>query len=442
MRKEEAIYGVIQYHSLTVNTTKRHLQDWLILVRILYTPEQMVLNNEKPTAFSLAKCTKVIQDLKESDDLSLKIFTSENESSFHLVEGNLLEKHLFSRNVFLTHKETITSYVAFQMKTKGLFGYLRSYDEFLYNNEENVQLRRKFEDSETIAGHPKIRIDDEVFIDCNQFAGYDIFYKGFCLTSCWQMYFSQRYHQIIPLRIIEEVQQVERVVKLSDEVIMVELYRDPFKWEDPLNLAYQRLFRDQMGIDQLAWNNGVGILREPFIEYAYSDNMIQTVSYQNEKLQPTNKKAATHFVTRTYDILRGQYQERRIKGVLNAQAYFPWVDEQGMKMMNYLVINPSYALDDGLAAYHFYIRNYLEVEVSDARYHEYTAILNIYIPDELLVKIPYEQLKQRMPDVQMSHLKKRKNRSFCNLKKGNNHLKVNFVPFTALAQIKSELTSR
>lgn len=67
-------------------------------------------------------------------------------------------------------------------------------------------------------------------------------------------------------------------------VVMVELYRDPFQWDHELNLSYQRLFRDQTGIDQLTWDNGVGILREPYIEYAFGDHLIQTIQYQNDRL--------------------------------------------------------------------------------------------------------------------------------------------------------------
>ena len=137
----------------------------------------------------------------------------------------------------------------------------------------------------------------EIVIDCNQFAGYDVFYNGFCLTSCWRMYFSEYYERVLPLVIIKDAQQVEQIQTMEEGVVMVELYRDPFQWDHPANLSYQRLFRDQIGVDQLTWDNGVGILREPFIEYAFGHQLIQTIQYQNDRLQPTVKRKATHFIT-------------------------------------------------------------------------------------------------------------------------------------------------
>lgn len=439
MYKQEEIYVTVQYQNLSRDHIRRHLQDWLVLVRLLYRADKMIYNDDMETAFDLAECHRLIDGIKAQDELSLTLTDGRNESSFHLVEGNMLEKHLLSSQIFLDNRKMITTYVEVQMKSRGVFGYIRSYDEFIYHNEEDIAARRLFQDEAEIQQLPKLKREEQVLVDCNQFAGYDIFYKGFCLTSCWRMYFGHKYHQIIPLAVIKDVQQVEQVQQLSDQVLMVELYKDPFRWDEPINLDYQRLFRDQMGIDQLAWNNGVGILREPFIEYAYSDNMIQTVSYQNERLQPTNKKAATHFVTRTYDLLRGQCQEKRVKGVLNAQAFFPWVDEQGLKMMNYIVINPSFSLDDGLQAYQFYLRNYLEVDLKDARYRDYVAVLNVYVPDEYVESIPFDQLRETMSDIEFSKLKRRKTKSYFDLTKGSNHLRVNFVPYTALKQIDSSI---
>ena len=127
------------------------------------------------------------------------------------------------------------------------------------------------------------------------------------------MYFSEYYERVLPLVIIKDAQQVEQIQTMEEGVVMVELYRDPFQWDHPANLSYQRLFRDQIGVDQLTWDNGVGILREPFIEYAFGHQLIQTIQYQNDRLQPTVKRKATHFITRNFDLVREIYQERRVR---------------------------------------------------------------------------------------------------------------------------------
>lgn len=427
------MFITVQYINLNKQMIKRHLQDWLVFIRLLYQPEQMIVNHEKIQSFSLKKVHHLLNHLTEQEDLEFIVKNGPNESYFHLVDGNLLEKHLISQDIFLTNQQMILNYIEVKMSKRGLFGYIRSYDEYLYHNTDEIEMRQVFQPLSEIEKLPKIRNkENETVVDCNQFAGYDIFYRGFCLTSCWRIYFTSRYHKIIPLAVLEEVQQVEQVTKTAEDVWFVELYKDPYRWQEDLNLGYQRLFRDQMGIDQLAWDNGVGILREPLIEYAYTDNIIQTVQYQNDRLQPTPKKNATHFVTRVFDIVHGNYQEKRVKGVLNAQAYFPWIDEQGMKMMNYLVLNPQYSLDEGFCAYEFYLRNYLEINVTDERYHEYLAILTIYLPDDFLAKVPYKVLKEEMKDVHFTRLKKRKQRVYFDIKKGENHLRVNFVGFSAM----------
>lgn len=440
MKEEEKLLLSIQYRLLEEQAIRKHIQDWLVFVRILFEPEKMIINEQEQGLFSLTRCLEILKRAGNREDITLHVSDGENESSFRLVSGNLLERHLLTGALFKSCRKLILDYTEVQMKTKGLFGYLRSYTEYLYHNADTMAKRLQFQTAAEITCLPKIkRPDGNVVIDCNQFPGYDIFYKGFCLTSCWRMYFSCDYHNVIPLAVIEDVQQVEHVVRISPEVILVELYRDPFHWQRECNLRYQRLFRDQLGIDQLAWDNGIGVLREPFIEYAYSDNLIQTVQYQNDRLQPTGKKAATHFVTRTFDLIRDQQQVKRVRGTLNAQAYFPWVDEQRMKMMNYLVLNPAYALDDGLQAYKFYIRNYLEIEIDpkDGRYHEYLVVLNIYLPDEQAESIPYQQLKQELSDIKFSRLKKRKGERYFDLKKGKNHLRVNFVKASTMPQLEN-----
>lgn len=440
MKKEEKLLLSIQYRLLEEQAIRKHIQDWLVFVRILFEPKKMCIDETKQELFSLTRCLKLLKSAGDKEDLTLHVSDDENEASFRLVAGNLLERHLLTKGLFKRNQKLILDYTEVQMKTKGLFGYLRSYDEYLHHNVDTPDKRLRFQTAEEISCLPKIiRPHGDLVIDCNQFPGYDIFYKGYCLTSCWRMYFSRYYHKVIPLAVIEDVQQVEQVRRIAPDVILVELYRDPFHWDRECNLHYQRMFRDQLGVDQLAWDNGIGILREPFIEYAYSDNMIQTVQYQNDRLQPTEKKAATHFVTRTFDLVRDQQQVKRVRGTLNAQAYFPWVDEQRMKMMNYLVLNPGYALDDGLQAYMFYIRNYLEIEIDpkDGRYHEYLVVLNIYLPDEHAQAIPYQQLKQEMADIKFSRLKKRRGERYFDLKKGKNHLRVNFLQASSMPQLEN-----
>lgn len=145
-------------------------------------------------------------------------------------------------------------------------------------------------------------------------------------------------------------------------------------------MRFQQLFRDQLGISQLSYTNGVGLLKQPYIEFAFEDTVIQTVQYQNEQFQPTKKSDASYFVTRTYNFLTNQYRVNRMKGGLNALAYFPWIDDESERMMNYHILYPELTLDKGLAAFEYYIRDSIEFEIQDMRYKDYTAVLQLFIP--------------------------------------------------------------
>ena len=63
-------------------------------------------------------------------------------------------------------------------------------------------------------------------------------------------------------------------------------------------------------------------------------------------------------------------------------------------------------------------------------------VLNIYLPDEHAQAIPYQQLKQEMADIKFSRLKKRRGERYFDLKKGKNHLRVNFLQASSMPQLE------
>mgnify|MGYP000275140339 FL=1 len=178
-----------------------------------------------------------------------------------------------------------------------------------------------------------------------------------------------------------------------------------------------------------------GLLKPPFVEYIYTDHTIQSVQYQNAQMQPVPKKNASFFVTKSYDIQQGDYKERRVRGTLNAQAYFPWVDENRSRMMCYKVIDPTVALDNGIEAYCYYIREYLEVEVTDEKYQEYLLSLRIYVPSESLSELPLKEVKHRLSDVTFKRIKKKRRNIQFDVKKVEQHLRVQFLDYRELEQL-------
>jgi hypothetical protein len=216
----------------------------------------------------------------------------------------------------------------------------------------------------------------------------------------------------------------------------VELYKDPYRWNTPANLHFQRMFRNQLGIDQLSWLNGVGVLREPFVEYRTSFNLLQIIQYQNDFLQPVPKSQSTHFVTRMYNPLTKEEQVSRIKGTLNTQAYFPLINERQRKMKTVITLFVDQTIDEGLEAYEFYLRQYLAINLDDKKYKSYTPIITFFLPDEYVAKIPLAKLKERMSDVLFSKEKMGRKKSVFSVKKGEVQLQVELLPLSTIYPIE------
>lgn len=435
MKKTKKIYMVAQRADFSLEELKQDVFDWLSFLRILTIPESYCFNDEKAQTFDLLTITHHIQHLTEDENLRIRVNAQGGEFQIHISKLNLHERTILDGMIFLSYQTMIEDYWDTRMVRNAIYGYIRALDEYLYNNVEKIE-KRNFEMASELAKLPKRYNDDKtVIVDCNQLAGYDIYFKGLCLTSCWKMYYSSLYCQIIPKPIFMEVQQVQAVEEIGNQMIKVTLFKDPFNWDLPVNQKYQRLFRDQMGFDQLAWNNGTGVLRPPFIEYAFVEEGIQTVQYQNNYYQPVEKKRATYFVTRKYDTIRQKYIVNRTKGILNAQAYFPWIDEKSRKMMNYRVLDPKMAIDEGLSAYEFYIRQFLEIEVLDKKYDDFVSVLRFYLPKDAIKQIPLDALWDKLFDINISNLKQKESSTRFDLKKAKNHLRVVFLDSSYLESV-------
>ncbi|MGC6769198.1 hypothetical protein [Enterococcus sp. LJL51] len=427
MKKTGKMYMMAQLRSSSSEELTELLKDWLSFIRILTDPQYYRIDDDDTQPFDLFAIKDRFEQLTEKDNLWLKLHADGGEFQIHVSGLSIMERNILDAEVFSKYQGMIENYCDTRMEKCGIYGYVRSLDEYLYNNVERPD-KRDFETADELRQLPKrYNNNKEVVVDCNQLAGYDIFFKGLCLTSCWKMYYSSLYYQIIPKQIFQEVQRVQTIEELKNDVVKISLFINPFKWDAEVNQDFQQFYREQIGVDQLVWNNGVGILKAPVIEFAFIDQVVQTVQYQNDQLQPVEKKKATFFVTRSSDYLRNLYSENRTKGILNVQAYFPWIDHPGKKMMNYRVVNPELALDRGVSAYEFYIRQYLEIKVVDEKYESYLAVLRFYLPDDALKELPLDELQHRLFDANISNMNQKEEAVYFDLKKAENHLRVAFL---------------
>ncbi|MHC5249661.1 hypothetical protein [Enterococcus sp. LJL90] len=438
MQKEEQIYLVNQLRITDQQDFAAVVNDWALLSRLLIDATFIQIDFKDMMDYHPDIIQEFFADVADNQYFTLTVGNPNNVLMLQRSKANLLEKIIIDKDIYQNHQQVIDDYQVRRLEEWGIYGYARSYDEYLYNNTENIEKRKLFETTEEIQQLPKMLNDQGVTqIDTNQLPGCDLFYDGLCLTACWRMFFSKYYFRIILKQILLDIQQVEAIQEHANDLIEITLFKKPLNWDLPANLNYQQLFRDQLGVDQLVWTNGVGVLKDPFIEYSYYKHTIQTVQYQNNRLQPTEKKRATHFVTRYYDLLKQTYKERRVRGLLNSQAYFPLTDEMKSTMMNYKILNPLLTMDEGLAAYEFYIRNYLEINVKDENYQNYLAVLKFYIPNEALQHVPVAELRHQMKDIKIGRVRKNKGDLRVDLKKGTNHLRVVFASQQKLEEQKS-----
>ena len=435
MSRTNKMYMVAQLAGFSLTDLQQEVLDWLSLVRILTTPKTFQWGTTATADFDLKQIEANIQQLSQEENLWLKLKCQGGEFQLHIANLTLFMRNIVDTEIYSENALMIEDYFDTRVIKNGVYAQIRSLDEYLYNNVEKIE-KRKFDSEEEIANLPKrYNNEKEIVIDCNQLAGYDVDFRGLSLTSCWKMYYSSIYFQIIPKQVFLEVQQVQKVEELEHEIVKITLFNSPENWEMAVNKNFQRLFRDQMGFDQLAWNNGVGVLRAPYIEFAFVDDMIQTVQYQNDQLQPVEKKSATNFVTRSYDYVHKRYLENRTKGMLNAQAYFPWIDQKSRKMMNYRVLNPDLAIDGGVSAYEFYIRQFLEINILDDNYDTFTSVLRFYLPKESVQKLPLQALQEKLKDVTISNLEQKEVSTYFDLKKSSNHLRVVFLDYSYLDSV-------
>ncbi|MGX7196181.1 hypothetical protein [Enterococcus olivae] len=431
MEKTDKIYCFIQYPILESIDRKDILADALSLGRIFFDPLYLEYEQQM-RPYSLDAQRLLLDSLPDEKNFTVRIHDQWSESVFQQYDEVIFERHYFTREQFETKQAILLDYMKIKMK-HARFGYIRSYDEFLYHNIEKLDYRKIIEEDQETHRHPKKKnAQGEVIVDGHYFAGFDVFHFGFCFTSCWRMYFSKDYGSILPINLLRGVQQVEKVEEIQEQTLMIELYKDPYSWDKESNLKFQRLFRDQIGVDQLSWSNGVGVLREPLIEYRMLFNSLQIIQYQNDFLQPVPKSQATYFVTRTYDLKTKTETLQQVKGSLNAQAYFPLINDRKRKMKTIVTLTLDQTIDDGLSAYEFYIRNYLELNIKDKKYERYKPILTFHLSEDDFLSIPIQSLKSRMKDILFSEEKRAEKKRAFYVSKGKNHLYVEFLPLNLI----------
>lgn len=384
--KEQQIYMMGRFILFENEQKKRDfLSDWLIFARILAEPETIQIAAHEPQPFDLAAVLKEFEALALStaSETAIQLASSAGTFAITLQKSGMIEQNVFSEALYFAHEAVITDYWEQRFSANGLYGYLRSYEEYLLANTGNrrmppwVSSARSIKNERSLSGNP---------------AGRDIYDEYLLLSSCWKMYFSRFYFQLYPKPLFFDLQGIEETAQLPEDSLRVTLFKDWRNWEHPANLHYQKLFRQQMGIDQLAPASAAAF-QEPYIEFAVDPPQVETLQFYNKNLQPTPKSKATFFTTRRFDVLSHEYVEFRTKGSLNLQAYFPEIDLDRRQMVKYLAIDPRIFADKGFTGFNYYLHRYLDLPVVDPRMKDFQLLFFFFLPPQTLALVPFDRLK-------------------------------------------------
>lgn len=251
MEKTDKIYTTFYSAGFSLSELKEEVSDWLVLLRILIIPQTLRIDEEEAKEFDLFEIKGIITALTEKEKKWLKIVGEKGEFQLRIAGKTIFQRTVLDGTLFLDNQQMIENYFDTRMSRFGIYATIRPFDEYLDSNVEELS-KRTFNTEEELSELPKCYNEEqEVIVDCNQLAGYDVDYKGLLLTSCWKMYYSSLYFQMIPKQVFLEVQQVQEIKELEGDVVKITLFSHPFNWDLEVNKKYQRLFRDQMGYDQI-----------------------------------------------------------------------------------------------------------------------------------------------------------------------------------------------
>lgn len=197
MENNQKIYSVSQLYDLKQADIQLKTKDWLVMSRLLLEPDRMLING-KELAFDPDYLQRTINAFGTKEDYWLQLKNQDEEMTVHLLGDTIFEKSILVKQNFYYWENVYLDYLKSRLIEHGFFAYIRSYEEYLYHNTSELSKRRSFETAEETSALPKMKgLNGDVVVDCNAFPGYDVFYKGVCLTACWWLFLGDPYKNFL-----------------------------------------------------------------------------------------------------------------------------------------------------------------------------------------------------------------------------------------------------
>ena len=125
MIKTEKIYGFLQSTQMEAAQLRLLIENWFALVRLSYQPTEYYYNQQAKKPYDLDEVSQLLHSAPEKINTELIVTDGQNESSIHIIQEAVLQRHLFTKDVFSTQKPVNLSYFDETMQRDGLFRYLR-----------------------------------------------------------------------------------------------------------------------------------------------------------------------------------------------------------------------------------------------------------------------------------------------------------------------------
>lgn len=110
MIKTEKIYGFLQSTQMEAAQLRLLIENWFALVRLSYQPTEYYYNQQAKKPYDLDEVSQLLHSAPLEINTELIVTDGKNESSIHIIQEAVLQRHLFTKDVFSTQKPVILSY--------------------------------------------------------------------------------------------------------------------------------------------------------------------------------------------------------------------------------------------------------------------------------------------------------------------------------------------
>jgi len=102
MIKTEKIYGFLQSTQMEAAQLRLLIENWFALVRLSYQPTEYYYNQQAKKPYDLDEVSQLLHSAPEKINTELIVTDGQNESSIHIIQEAVLQRHLFTKDLFST----------------------------------------------------------------------------------------------------------------------------------------------------------------------------------------------------------------------------------------------------------------------------------------------------------------------------------------------------